>query len=102
MKPKAPLYLEQNAQDACLREQIRREICEQLGLNPDKPPALMDDGQTATVLNISPKTLPVWRVRGYPNLPWVRYGGRTRYRLTDIADFLAERRQGSSTTWKAQ
>jgi len=49
---------------------------------------LLTPTQAAKLLNIQPATLASWRLRGQPNLAYVRVGRCVRYRHTDITDFI--------------
>lgn len=50
--------------------------------------ALLTEDEAAALLNIQPATLATWRVRGRPNLPFVRVGRCVRYRRQDISAFI--------------
>ena len=43
--------------------------------------------EVAARLKISPRTFERWRVTGEVNLPFLKVGGRVRYRLEDIVAF---------------
>jgi hypothetical protein len=60
--------------------------------NPSAPPAapaaaLLNETQAAERLNISPRTLQAWRVRGH-GPGFVKLGGAVRYRPTDLDAFI--------------
>lgn len=59
-----------------------------------KPKALLlTPIEAAAILGVVPKTLAVWRsTKRYP-LPYIRIGGRVRYRLGDVEAFIESRRQ---------
>lgn len=51
-------------------------------------PALLTEDEAAQLLKIQPATLATWRVKGRPNLPFVRVGRCVRYRRQDILAFI--------------
>lgn len=77
------------AQNNC--ESIKREICISLGLDPDRPPVSINDKDTATAVGTKPGTLSVWRSIGRYDLPYFKAGRLVRYRLDDVAAFIARR-----------
>ncbi len=70
---------------------IKAEIATQLGFDPNNPPVSVDDKQAADVLDLKPTTLAVWRSTGRYNLPYLKVGRLVKYRLSDLAEFLARR-----------
>ncbi|MBT8766295.1 helix-turn-helix domain-containing protein [Metapseudomonas boanensis] len=70
---------------------IKSEIAAQLGYDPKNPPVNVDDKQAATALGLQPTTLAVWRSTGRYNLPFLKVGRLVKYRLSDLAEFLARR-----------
>lgn len=50
--------------------------------------ALLTEDEAAALLKVQPATLATWRVRGRPNLPFVRVGRCVRYRQQDIHAFI--------------
>jgi hypothetical protein len=55
---------------------------------------LWTDKQTAQTLGVVPGTLAVWRcTKRYP-LPFVRIGGKIRYRKDDVVKFIESRTSG--------
>lgn len=72
-------------------EAIKSEIAAALGYDPLNPPAQVDDKQAAQALGVKASTLSVWRSTGRYNLPFRKVGRLVRYRLTDLAEFLARR-----------
>ncbi len=72
-------------------ETIKAEIASALGYDPKSPPAQVDDKQAAQALGVKTSTLSVWRSTGRYNLPFYKVGRLVRYRLTDLAEFLARR-----------
>ena len=49
---------------------------------------LLTEDEAAQLLKIQPATLATWRVKGRPNLPFVRVGRCVRYRRQDILAFI--------------
>ncbi len=72
-------------------EAIKADIAAALGYDPKNPPVQVDDKQAAVALGIKASTLSVWRSTGRYNLPYMKVGRLVRYRLSDLADFLARR-----------
>ncbi len=72
-------------------EAIKADIAAALGYDPKNPPVQIDDKQAATALGIKASTLSVWRSTGRYNLPYMKVGRLVRYRLSDLAEFLARR-----------
>ena len=70
---------------------IKAEIAAQLGFDPKHPPSQVSDKQAAEVLGAKTTTLAVWRSTGRYNLPFVKVGRLVRYRVSDLAAFLARR-----------
>ena len=50
--------------------------------------ALLTEDEAAALLKVQPATLATWRVRGRPNLPFVRVGRCVRYRQQDLIAFI--------------
>ncbi|RQH89275.1 excisionase [Pseudomonas aeruginosa] len=59
-----------------------------MGFNPSE---LLSTTQVATALGLSPRTLATWRSACHDKLPYIKAGGRIRYRQHDVAEFLANR-----------
>lgn len=76
---------------ASLRDEIAAQIAEQLGFDPRKPPVTIPDSQAAEVLDTKINTLAVWRSTGRYDLAYIKVGRLVRYRISDLADFLARR-----------
>lgn len=70
---------------------IKSEIAAQLGYDPKAPPVSVDDKQTAQVIGAKTSTLAVWRSTGRYNLPFIKVGRLVRYRVSDLAEFMARR-----------
>ncbi|MCY1406271.1 Helix-turn-helix domain protein [compost metagenome] len=63
------------------------------------PETLLTPEQAALVLGLSVKTLATWRSTGRYALPFIRCGGRIRYRRADLAAWLADRQRiGTAAT----
>lgn len=72
-------------------EAIKTEIAAQLGYDPKTPPVQVDDKQAAQILGAKVSTLSVWRSTGRYNLPFLKVGRLVRYRVSDLAEFMARR-----------
>ena len=55
------------------------------------PQRLLTPSQAGEYLGIKPQTLAVWRSCGRHDLPFVKVGGRVKYRRSDLDDWLAAR-----------
>lgn len=75
---------------------FKADILAALGYDPKKPPVQVDDKEAARALGVKASTLSVWRSTGRYCLPYVKVGRLVRYRVADLAEFLA-RRQRSHT-----
>lgn len=73
-----------------LATSIKVEIVLALGFDPKKPPLQVDDRDAARVLGVKTSTLAVWRSTGRYDLPYMKVGRLIRYRVSDLADFLAK------------
>lgn len=69
---------------------IKAEIALTLGFDPKKPALQVDDRDAARVLGVKTSTLAVWRSTGRYDLPYMKVGRLIRYRVSDLADFLAK------------
>ncbi|MHC8331862.1 helix-turn-helix domain-containing protein [Pseudomonas sp. LB3P25] len=81
--------------DAKKIESLKIEIASALGLSTKNIPIQICETDAAEVLGVKPSTLSVWRSTGRHNLPYMKVGRLVRYRLSDLAKFLAD-----STTTK--
>ena len=72
-------------------EAMKAEILAALGFDPLNPPTNLDDKQAAEALGIKAGTLSVWRSTGRYNLPYIKVGRLVRYRVSDLAEFMARR-----------
>ncbi|EGX6952340.1 helix-turn-helix domain-containing protein [Aeromonas hydrophila] len=70
---------------------LKAEIAAQLGFDPKNHPVNVGDKQAAEVLDVKPMTLAVWRSTGRYNLPYLKVGRLVKYRISDLAEFLARR-----------
>lgn len=59
---------------------------------------LLDEKQAATVLNVKPGTLSVWRSTGRYSIPFVKVGRSVRYRLCDLNAWVESRTQANGAT----
>jgi len=85
------MILKKDLDLAILKAEIEQQIAEQLGFNPNNPPVSVDEDQAAKVLDNKPNTLAVWRSTGRYSLPYIKVGRSVRYRISDLAEFLARR-----------
>ena len=70
---------------------LKSEIVAQLGFDPQSPPVNVDDKLAAEALGVKATTLAVWRSTGRYNLPYLKVGRLVKYRISDLAEFLARR-----------
>ena len=75
-------------------KQIIAEIARTLGHSPDAIPSSVDEKAASTVLGVKPSTLANWRTTGRYRLPFLKMGRLVRYRTSDLAEWIASRRQG--------
>ncbi|QBQ53393.1 helix-turn-helix domain-containing protein [Nitrosococcus wardiae] len=54
-------------------------------------PHLVGPEEAARILGVKPGTLQVWRSTGRVNLPYVKIGGKVKYRLSDLERFIENR-----------
>ena len=83
----------QNESDLLLRE-IVKEIAVTLGFTEKNVPTQINEGQTSIVLAVKSATLCNWRCTGRYNLPYIKTGRLVRYRVADLAAWIAKRRTG--------
>ncbi len=76
---------------ANLKAEITAQIVAQLGFDPKNPPVNVDGEQASEVLSVKESTLAVWRSTGRYNLPYLKVGRLVKYRISDLAEFLARR-----------
>ncbi|MEH6491584.1 helix-turn-helix domain-containing protein [Halopseudomonas sp.] len=67
---------------------IKNEILAGLSIH-QREPIHVSDKDAATVLGVKPQTLAAWRSTGRYDLPYFKIGRKVRYRITDLAEFLA-------------
>ena len=84
----------QNESDLLHRE-IVKEIANTLGFTEKNVPTQINEGQTSIVLDVKPATLCNWRCTGRYNLPFIKTGRLVRYRVADLAAWIAKRRTGA-------
>lgn len=75
--------------------QIISEIGRTLGYPSEAVPTQINEQQAAQVLGVRPATLCNWRCTGRYNLPHVKTGRLVRYRVVDLAVWLAGRRKNT-------
>ena len=77
--------------------QITMEIAREreLGFVDGDVPTAVNEGDAAIILGVKPTTLANWRCTGRYNLPFIKSGRLVRYRVTDLAQWIAKRRQGA-------
>ena len=74
---------------------IVAEIGRTLGYPPEAIPTQIDEKRAAEMLGVKVSTLANWRVTGRYSLPYIKVGRLVRYRVTDLAQWIAKRRQGA-------
>jgi predicted DNA-binding transcriptional regulator AlpA len=72
-------------------ESFKAEIYAAIGCDLKTPPLSLTDNQTAVVLGNKTSTLAVWRSTGRYRLPFIKIGRSVRYRVSDLAEFMARR-----------
>jgi phage terminase Nu1 subunit (DNA packaging protein) len=77
-----------------LHREIIQEIATALSYAETAVPAQINQEQAAAVLGVKPATLCNWRCTGRYALPYVRAGRLIRYRVADLAAWIAKRRAG--------
>jgi hypothetical protein len=70
---------------------IKADILVALGYELLNPPVHVDDKQAADALGVKTSTLAVWRSTGRYSLPFLKVGRLVKYRINDLAEFLARR-----------
>lgn len=75
--------------------QIIAEIGRTLGYPPENIPTQINETQAAEVLAMKTATLGNWRCTGRYNLPFVKSGRLVRYRVADLAAWIAQRRRNA-------
>jgi phage terminase Nu1 subunit (DNA packaging protein) len=77
-----------------LHQEIVKEIGRTLSFTANNVPTQITEAQAATVLGVKPTTLGNWRCTGRYNLPYIKTGRLVRYRVADLAAWIAKRRTG--------
>ena len=54
---------------------------------------LVNTDQAAAYLDLKPQTLATWRMTGRYSLPFIRCGGKIKYRVADLDAWLDSRRE---------
>lgn len=75
--------------------EIITEIGRTLRFQLEAIPAQIDEKRAAEVLGVRVSTLANWRTTGRYSLPYIKVGRLVRYRVTDLAQWIAKRRQGA-------
>ena len=78
-----------------LHREIVKEIVITLGYTEKNVPTQINEGQASIVLDVKSATLCNWRCTGRYNLPFIKTGRLVRYRVTDLAVWIAKRRTGA-------
>lgn len=73
--------------------QIISEIARNLGYSSEAVPAQINEQQAAQVLEVKSATLCNWRTTGRYALPYIKVGRLVRYRVADLAEWIAKRRR---------
>jgi hypothetical protein len=71
---------------------------EPIDLTKLPPAGLLNDKEAAAALSVTPGTLGVWRSTGRYQLPFVKIGRLTKYRVKDLLDFIERRTRTSGAT----
>lgn len=74
-----------------LAESIRGEIAAYLGVQEKAVAILVDPEVAAVILGVEKDTLATWRHNGAQQLPFLKIGRAVRYRVNDLAEYLARR-----------
>jgi phage terminase Nu1 subunit (DNA packaging protein) len=77
-----------------LHREIIREIAGTLGYTEKDVPTQINEADASKVLGVKATTLGNWRTTGRYNLPYVKAGRLVRYRVADLAAWIAKRRTG--------
>lgn len=72
-------------------EAIKAEILAQLNCDPKHPPVQFDAKSAAAALGVQANTLAIWRSSGRNRLPFIKVGRSVKYRISDLAEFIANR-----------
>ncbi|MDA8153208.1 MAG: helix-turn-helix domain-containing protein [Acidithiobacillus sp.] len=76
---------------------IVAEIGRTLGYPPEAIPLQINEKLASEVLGVKVSTLTNWRTTGRYNLPYIKVGRLVRYRVEDLAAWIAKRRQGADS-----
>ena len=68
-----------------------KNICIQLGHNPDTPPVNLAPKELSAVTKVGVETLAHWRVTGKHGIPFIKFGGKVLYPLQEVAEYMVER-----------
>ena len=75
-------------------EEIKRQFCIELGINPDQPPFSVSVKQASAVTHVKEATLATWRSSNRYGLKYTKMGRHVRYRMNDLAEFAIKRTRG--------
>ena len=76
---------------------IVAEIGRTLGYPPEAIPVQINEKLASEVLGVKVSTLTNWRTTGRYNLPYIKVGRLVRYRVADLAAWIAKRRQSAGS-----
>ena len=76
---------------------IVAEIGRTLGYPPEAIPVQINEKLASEVLGVKVSTLTNWRTTGRYNLPYIKVGRLVRYRVADLAAWIANRRQSAGS-----
>lgn len=72
-------------------DELKKQICIQLGVDPNKPPVYLYPQQVSEATTIKIGTLAHWRTTGRVNLPYVKIGGAVAYPFDGLVAYLLRR-----------
>ena len=78
-------------------DSIVAEIGRTLGYPPEAIPVQINEKLASEVLGVKVSTLTNGRTTGRYNLPYIKVGRLVRYRVADLAAWIAKRRQGADS-----
>ena len=76
---------------------IVAEIGRTLRYPPEAIPLQINEKLASEALGVKVSTLTNWRTTGRYNLPYIKVGRLVRYRVEDLASWIAKRRQGADS-----
>ena len=78
-----------------LHREIVKEIAGTLGFTEKDVPTQINEAAASKVLGVKATTLCNWRTTGRYALPYIKTGRLVRYRVADLAAWIAKRRTGA-------